>query len=106
MSANVVSLSKIGSSQSSKIAKKMFAARNTKITKKLSDFRKNAEWLANKRETLRKEYGNMYVAIYNRKVCHALEDPNELLTYVKKHYGDDQAVVVNYIGKRRVKFLL
>ena len=103
----VVTLSKLGNSPSAKIAKKLFTKESPTVARKLNAYRINRRWLVANRESYRKKYGNQYVAVYNREICKAYLDHSKLLEYVKKQYkGNRQAVVIDYIGKRKVKFLL
>ena len=104
---SLVTLSKLGNSESAKIAKKYFLnSTDSKLSRKLLDFRKNAEWLAKHRESLRKKYGDMYVAISKKDVCYASPSHAKVIAHVRKEYGYDPAVLIDYIGKQKVKFLL
>ena len=61
-------------------------------------FRKNSTWLINNREKLRKEFGNVYVAIRNEKVCSRNKDLSKLLINVHKKYGDSRDICIDYVG--------
>ncbi len=104
MAASVMTKSKIGKSNMG--AMKLFTAMDSSLDEKLKDFRKNSEWFAKNKEGLRKKYGGNYVAVHKNKICFADKDPTKLVKHVKTKYGDDPGVVVSFIGKEKVKFLL
>ncbi len=104
MTANITTKSKIGKSNTSVM--ELFIAIDSPSDKKLNDFRKNSEWFAKNKDSLRKKYGGNYVAVHKNKICLKDEDPTKLLEHVKVKYGHDPSVVVSFIGKEQVKFLL
>jgi len=104
MTASVMTEPRFGKSDS--MAQKLFSAKDPALEKKLSGFRQNSQWFSKNKEKLRVKYGGKYVAIRDSKVCFAEKDPFELVARVKSKYGDDQSVVVGFLGKERVKFLL
>ena len=104
MAASIINKSRMG--KSSAVAMKLFTAMDSSLDEKLNDFRKNSEWFAKNKEGLRKKYGENYVAVHKNKICLADKDPTKLLKHVKMKYGDDPGVVVSFIGKEKIKFLL
>ena len=92
--------------KSNSIAKKLFTAKDSSLDEKLSDFRINSEWFAKNKESLREEYGGKYIAVHKKKICLADKNPMKLLKHVKAKYGNDPGVMVSFIGKEKVKFLL
>lgn len=92
--------------KSSTVAMKLFTAMDSSLDEKLNDFRKNSEWFAKNKDSLRKKHGGNYIAVHKNKICFADKDPTKLLKHVKKKYGDDPGVVVSFIGKEKIKFLL
>ncbi len=96
MTANIMTKSKIGKSNTS--AMELFMAVDSPSDEKLNDFRKNSEWFAQNKDSLRKKYGESYVAIYENKICLTDKDPIKLLKQVKVKYGHDPSVVVSFIG--------
>ena len=81
-------------------------AKDPSLEKKLENFRENSIWFFKKQEGLRKEYGGNYIAVYEKKVCLANKDPIKLIKSVKTKYGDDPSVMVTFIGKEKINFLL
>ena len=71
-----------------------------------SKFRKNSTWLINNKEKLRKKIGDRYVAIRNEKICSKNKDLSKLLINVHKKYGNSQDICIDYIGSKRVNFVL
>lgn len=104
MAVNIMTKPKFGSSNT--MAQKLFTTKDSSLNEKLMDFRKNSEWLAKNKERLRTKYGGKYVAVHENKICLADKDPIKLLRSVKSKYGINQGVVVSFIGKEKVKFLL
>ena len=104
MAASIMTKPKIGKSNT--VAMKLFTTMDSSLDEKLNDFRKNSEWFAKNKEGLRKKYGGNYVAVHKNKICLADKDPTKLLKHVKIKYGGDPGVVVSFIGKEKVKFLL
>ena len=92
--------------KSNSMAQKFFTTKNKILDQKLTGFRRNSVWLSKNKEKLRAKYGGKYVAIHDSDVCYAEISPLELVKRVKAKYGDDQSVVVSFIGKERIKFLL
>ena len=103
MAANITTGAKF--KEFSVIADKIFA-KDPSLEKKLNNFRENSRWFFKNEEGLRKEYGENYIAIYEKKVCLADKDPIKLVKSVKTKYGDDPSVMVTFIGKEKVNFLL
>lgn len=103
MAANIMTEPKFGKSN---IAQKLFTVSDSLLDEKLDNFRKNSEWLAKNKESLRKEYGGQYIAVHEERICFAEKNPMKLLKQVRSKYGDHQDVVVSFIGKEKVKFLL
>ncbi len=106
MGVNILTEPKFKRGGSGDVARKFFATGRDGLGRNQAEFRKNFMWLAANRERLRVKYGGNYVAVYDRRICKAAKDPRELISYVRKAYGDNQAVVVNFIGKEKIRFLL
>ena len=104
MAVSIMTKPKFGKSNT--VAMKLFTTKDSSLDEKLSDFRKNSEWFAKNKEGLRKKYGGQYIAVHKNKICLTDKDPMKLLKNVKAKYGDDQGVVVSFIGKEKIKFLL
>ena len=104
MAVNIMTEPKFGKSNA--IASELFTTKNLALDKKLNDFRENLEWFAKNKEDLRKEHGGHYIAVYENKICLTDEDPVKLLNSVKIKYTDDPSVMVTFIGKEKIKFLL
>jgi mevalonate kinase len=91
---------------SSKMVKDFIINDKSSMVKTFVAYGNNLKWFTENREKLRAKYGDMYVAIYQNKVCiHKTELPS-LLKEVKKKYGTSQEVVVDYIGREKVGLLL
>ena len=72
----------------------------------LAKFSANSNWAMGNRESLRKDYGDMYIAVRDEKVCASHQDISELVEIIEKQYGDAREIFVDYIPKRDVGFLL
>jgi len=64
----LVSLSKLGKSPSSQLAKKLFSQQTSKEKQRFRAHRVNRHWLVTRRESLRKKYGDQYVVVFNRDI--------------------------------------
>ena len=104
--STIVTLSNLGRNKSAKIATKMFTTRASSLEKKINAYRRNRKWLVSHQENLRKRYGGRYVAVYNRRILRSDASHSKVLSYVKSNYHSNPAVVIDYIGKQKLKFLL
>ena len=103
MTVNITIESKV--EESDIIVDKLFTE-NPSLNKKFDDFIENSDWFYENKEGLRKEYGDNHIAVYEKKICLADKDPIKLIKSVKTKYGDDPSVMVTFIGKEKVNFLL
>jgi len=101
-----VKMAKASDTNDTKIAKALFAKRKTVMSKKFSEFGKNSQWLAKNRQRLRKDHGNMFVAVHGQDICFSDKDIDKIRELVLKKYGHDQEVIIDYIGKQKLKLLL
>jgi len=101
----VVTLSRLGKTSGAKLAKQMFTENNPKVEKSLNGYRRNRRWLVSNHESLRRRYGGKYIMVYNRKVK-AFSTQSKVFSYVKEHYQNNPAVVIDYMSKQKLKFLL
>ena len=62
--------------------------------------RKNAEWLKDNYETLKKKYDNKWIVIHDRKVVTSASSFDEILNTVRKH--DPSRILVEYIQSEPV----
>ena len=95
----------IAQSNNAKLAVSLLKTKQHEL-KQFSAFRKNSTWLIKHREGLRKNYGDMYVAIRNGKICSKNKNFSKLLSEVRVKCGNSQDVFIDYIGKDRINLLL
>jgi hypothetical protein len=62
--------------------------------------RKNAEWLKDNYETLKKKYDNQWIVIQDRKVVKSASSFDEILNTVRKH--NPSRILVEYIQSEPV----
>lgn len=98
-------MSGITQSKNAKLAISLLKAKPNEL-KQFAAFRKNSTWLIKNRDDLRKDYGNMYVAIRHGKICSKSQNFSKLLKEVKAKYGSSQDVFIDYIGRDRISLLL
>ena len=95
MSGKIISLSKYASSPDSMRAKRLFSVHDAKRKKDFADFCENLGWLT-----------RMCVAVYKKNVCYADKNPYRLREHIKKIYGDDNSILVSFVNKNKVSYLL
>ena len=106
MSGKIISLSKYASSPDSMRAKRLFSVHDAKRKKDFADFCENLGWLTRNYDKLRKKYPDMCVAVYKKNVCYADKNPYRLREHIKKIYGDDNSILVSFVNKNKVSYLL
>ena len=90
-----------------RMAQTLMAKKNVAITKTLVAYANNTKWISLNRSTLRKKYGNEFVAIHNERVCLHGKDLNKLRKNISSKYPQErQSVLIDHISKRKVNFLL
>jgi len=103
--SKIISMSGITQSENAKFAVSLLKAKPNQL-KQFSHFKKNSTWLIKHRDGLRKDYGNMYVAVRHGKICSKSKNFPKLLKEVRAKYGSSQDVFIDYIGRDRISLLL
>lgn len=105
VASTIVKLSRLGKTPSAQLAKQMFTEKNRIVEKSINNYRRDRRWLVSHQKSLRHKYGGKYIIVNNRRVK-AFPTQSELLSYVKERYQNNPAVVVDYMSKQKLKFLL
>ena len=74
-----------------------------KMRAELGKFSANADWVADNREALRKDYVDMYVAVRDKKIYASDRDLSKLLEKIKDSRGND--VFIDHIEKQGTDLL-
>jgi L-fucose isomerase-like protein len=68
----------------------------TEILRSIRREQRNSEWIDKSLPTLRKKFGNRYIAVKNRKVIDSDEDFKRLLSRIRE-LGDPEWVTFEYV---------
>lgn len=72
---------------------------------KLNEFGKNSMWVSDEREKLRKKYPNTYIAVRKQRIIASDKAVSSLVTKVKQ-IKNNEDIIIDYIGKQKLKLLL
>jgi len=102
---NIVYVGEGESSPHVKEAKELIARNYDQIRADLARFSADTGWVVDNRETLKKDYGDMYVAVLGKKVRASREDFSELLEEIDRKGIDRRNVVISRINRQEVGLL-
>ena len=88
-----------------KEAKELIAKNYDQICADLARFSADTGWVVDNREALKKDYGDMYVAVLGKKVRASHEDFSELLEEIDRKGIDRRNVVISRINRQEVGLL-
>lgn len=93
----------VGDQESSphvKEAKELIAENYDRIRDGLARFSANTRWATENREALKKDYGDMYVAVLDQKVCASHQDLSALLEEIEGMDADTSDVFIELIYRQ------
>ena len=62
-------------------------------------------WVSDEREKLRKKYPNTYIAVRKQRIIASDKAVSSLVTKVKQ-IKNNEDIIIDYIGKQKLKLLL
>ena len=93
----------VGDQESSphvKEAKELIAENYDRIRDGLARFSANTRWATKNREALKRDYGGMYVAVLDEKVCASHQDLSALLEEIEGMDADTSDVFIELIYRQ------
>lgn len=96
----------VGDAKSSphiKLVEEMIARDWGKMRAELGKFNANADWAADNRGALRKDYAGAYIAVRDKKVCASDGDLSRLLEKIKDGRGND--VFIDHVEREDADLL-
>lgn len=81
-------------------AKELIARNYDRIRDGLARFSANTRWATENREALKKDYGDMYVAVLDQKVCASHQDLSALLEEIDGMDADTSDVFIELIYRQ------
>ena len=75
------------------------------FAEKLNEFKRNSIWISDEREKLRKKYPNTYIAVRDREIIAYDKSVLPVVEKVRK-LKNNEDIVIDYIGKQKIKLLL
>lgn len=94
---DIIYVGDAASSPHIKQVKEMIARDWDKMRAELAEFSANADWVADNREALRKDYAGKYIAVLDEKVCASHEDLSGLLEEIDRMDADTSDVFTDLI---------
>jgi len=87
------------------LVKTLFRKKNKYFARKLRAFRRNSIWISYQREKLAKKYPDYYVAIRKQRIIAKDKKLSSVISKVRE-IKNNEDVVIDFIGKKRHKFIL
>ena len=94
---DIIYVGDAASSPHIKQVKEMIARDWDKMRAELAEFSANADWVADNREALRKDYAGKYIAVLDQKVRASHEDFSEVLEEIDRKGIDRRRVFTDHI---------
>lgn len=90
-----------GESPHAEEAKGLIAENYDRVRDGLAKFSANTRWATKNREALKRDYGDMYVAVLDEKVCASHADLSSLLEEIDGMDVDTSDAFIDRIEKRK-----